>query len=112
MVDVYQARFNALSRFAPQMVSDEGQRVCRLMGGLRFPIQNRLVPLRLKSFDEALSTAQLIKQDLEDYRQDEGDSRGKGKAVSSRSQPGRTEHKGKRAAYDGRTQSSLACVRY
>ena len=62
-VDVYQAEFSALSLFSPHMVGDEEIRVRRFQRGLRDSIRDKLVPLKLQSFDEALSTAQLIEQD-------------------------------------------------
>ena len=82
-VDGYQAKFNALSHFAQHIVSDKGKKVRRFQKGLEFSIRNKIVMLRLQSFDEELATAQLIEQDLEEQKQEEEDHRGKGKAANS-----------------------------
>ena len=110
-VDVYQARFSALSRFAPHMVRDEERKVARFQRGLRYSIGKQLIPLKLTSYDEAVSTAQLIEQGDDDNRRRMGDPRGKGKA--SYSQPSsRVFGKGKkRTRYEGRIQNSPACER-
>ena len=50
--------------------------------GLKFSIRNKIVPLRLQSYDDMLATAQLIEQDLEQQKQEVENHRGKGKATS------------------------------
>ena len=56
-VDDYHAEFEALSRFAPLLVADERKKVRRFQKGLKLTIRNRLVPLGLTKFSQALASA-------------------------------------------------------
>ena len=69
-VDDYQAEFEALSRFAPLLVADEKKKVRRFQRGLKLTIKNRIVPLGLAKFSQALASAQMIERDMEDQRQE------------------------------------------
>ena len=110
-VDGYQAKFNALSRFASHMVSDEGKKVRRFHKRLKFSIRNKVVPLRLQSFDEALATAQLIKQDPEEQKQEVEYPRGKTNTATSQPYHQRSDQRGRQTTYEGRNQTCDRCGR-
>ena len=84
-VNEYQAKFSALSRFAPHMVADEERKVARFQGGLRYEIEEKMIPFKLTSYDEAVAMAQNIEQGEKEHRRKMGNYQGKGKAGASQS---------------------------
>lgn len=113
-VDEYQAQFNALSRFAPHIVSDESKKARRFQKGLKLSIRNKIVPQGLKIFDDSLATAQLIEQDLHEQQQEmqvTQDQRGKAKATTSHQFTKKHDQKRKRDTFEGNNQNFPTCSR-
>lgn len=110
-VNEYQAKFNALSRFAPHIVSDEARKVRRFEKGLRSSIRNKMIPQRLKKSEDALATAQLIEQDLDEQKQEMEDQKGKGKAATNQPLDKRQDVRGKRKSFEGNNPNPFTCTR-
>ena len=108
-VDDYQAEFEALSRFAPLLVADEKKKVRRFQRGLKLAIRNRLVPLGLAKFSQALAFAQMIERDMEEQKQEAEYHQGRGKPVVTHPRPTREEPKGKRQAIEPRKPYFQPC---
>ena len=108
-VDDYQAEFEALSRFASLLVVDEKKKVRRFQRGLKLSIRNRIVPLGLAKFSQALASAQMIERDMEDQRQEAEYHQGRGKSMVTHPRPKREEPKGKRQAFESRKPYFQVC---
>lgn len=52
MVDQYKARFSELSRFAPRLIENQEDKAKKCLNGLRTDIQNQLVTLNIKDYNE------------------------------------------------------------
>ncbi|KAI0511903.1 hypothetical protein KFK09_012537 [Dendrobium nobile] len=60
----YEAKFTALARYAPQLVSTSTEKCYRFMRGLRDSLRHPLVPFHISNFSELVERARLIENDL------------------------------------------------
>ena len=97
-VDAYRTEFEALARYAPLLVADERKKVRRFQKGLKLNIRNRLVPLGLSKFSQALSSARMIERDMEEQKEEAAYRQGRGKPVVNHPRPVRVDPRGKRPA--------------
>ncbi|PKA51096.1 hypothetical protein AXF42_Ash010536 [Apostasia shenzhenica] len=61
-VPEYEAKFAALSRYAPQLVSTEEDKCDLFLHGLRDNIRTLVIPQQLKSYSSLVETATLVEQ--------------------------------------------------